>query len=274
LTPVLGRDFSPGDRPGTIKSAIVTETLAKSVWPGQQAIGQTLTLEHEHDRFEIVGVAPNALFAGFQGDSAPNFIFLSEQQDLARPHGSTLGLRESGETTFYLRYSGNFTTVASAAGKVVKDVDSRIPIVNIRTMDAQLENMNGDTRMITFLLSIFSAISILIAAIGQYAVLAFDMRRRTREFGVRMAMGASTRQIMSSVVGEGLLLTGIGLGVGFALSAATGMALAKFLYGVTPTDPQTYLISFSIMAVASLLACYIPARRASRVDPLVALRWE
>ena len=141
-------------------------------------------------------------------------------------------------------------------------------------MDAQLATINGDTRVITFLLTIFSSVSIIIAAIGQYAVVAFEMQRRTREFGVRLAMGASSTQILNSVIREGLLLTAIGLLAGFALSAAAGMALARFLYGVTPTDPQTYLTSFGIMAIASLLACYVPARRASRVDPLVALRWE
>ena len=141
-------------------------------------------------------------------------------------------------------------------------------------MEAQLAAAGGDSRIVSFLLTIFSVISIVIAAIGQYAVIAFDMKRRKREFGVRVAMGASSQQIVAAVVREGLLLTAAGLAAGFLLSAVAGMALARFLYGVTATDPPTYLAAFGIMGITSLLACYLPARRASRVDPLVALRWE
>jgi predicted permease len=273
LAPVAGRDFSPADRAGGLRAAVITESLAAALWPGQPAVGQTLLLERQRERVEVIGMAPNAFFAGFQADAAPNFVFLAEQQDVGRRTAGA-GLRESGETTFYVKYSGGFSAVASAVSKAVKEVDSRVPIIQTRTMEAQLAATNGEGRIVTFLLSIFSVISIVIAAIGQYAVIAFDMKRRTREFGVRVAMGASSQQIVAAVVREGLLLTAAGLAVGFLLSAVAGMALARFLYGVTATDPPTYLAAFAIMGTTSLLACYLPARRASRVDPLVALRWD
>jgi len=117
-------------------------------------------------------------------------------------------------------------------------------------------------------------VSLLIAAAGQYAVVAFGMRRRVREFGVRMAVGASSQQILQSVLKEGFTLTAIGLVIGFGLSLTISIALRRFLIGVTPTDIQTYLGVFGLLATASVLACYLPARRASRVDPLVTLRYE
>ena len=114
----------------------------------------------------------------------------------------------------------------------------------------------------------------LIAAIGQYAVVAFDGRRRSREFGVRIALGASPRQLVSSVVSESFRLTALGLATGFALSVAVGAGLARVLYGVTPTDPATFASVFVILAGASLVASYLPARRAASTDPMVVLRTE
>jgi hypothetical protein len=113
-----------------------------------------------------------------------------------------------------------------------------------------------------------------VGALGQYAVMAFTMRRRTRDFGVRTALGASSRQILVSVLREGLRLTAAGLGVGFTLSLVTGRSARSLLYGITPTDTATYLGVFALLALASLVACYLPARRASRIDPMQALRQE
>ena len=128
--------------------------------------------------------------------------------------------------------------------------------------------------MLAMLLTLFAGGSLLIAAIGQYAVVAFDARRRSREFGVRIALGASSRQLISSVVSESFRLTAVGLVIGFALSVAVAMVLARVLYGVTPTDPRTFGSVFVLLAGASLLASYLPARRAANTDPMVVLRTE
>ena len=114
----------------------------------------------------------------------------------------------------------------------------------------------------------------MIAVIGQYAVVAFGMRRRTRDFGVRMALGASSRHILRDVLGEGLRMTLIGLLIGFALSLAAGIAMRNLLYGISPADARTYIAVFILLAGASLTACYLPARRATRIDPMQALRQE
>jgi ABC-type antimicrobial peptide transport system permease subunit len=141
-------------------------------------------------------------------------------------------------------------------------------------MDEQLEGVTLSASMIARFLLIFSIVSLVIAAIGQYAVVAFNMRRRVREFGVRIALGASAGQVLGGVLREGLLLTSIGLVFGLALSVAVAVAARSVLFNVTPTDPQTYVGVFALLAVVSLVACCLPARGASHVDPVQALRQE
>src|SRR5262249_51369127 len=150
---------------------------------------------------------PNALFSG---RSEPYFLFLSEQQDRARVTGR-FSLLGSGETTFYVRYTTGLDSVGPAVRAALREVDERVPISNMRTMQTQLDRGNDGPRTIAAFLSLFSSGSLLIAAIGQYAVIAFEMKRRTRELGIRVAIGASARQIQTSVLKEGLVLTAIGL---------------------------------------------------------------
>jgi putative ABC transport system permease protein len=270
LAPSLGREFSAEDASRVRKTAIVNEDLARLLWPGESALGQTIPIDGGKDSAEIIGVTPNALFSG---RSEPYFLFLSEQQDRARVTGR-FSLLGSGETTFYVRYTSSLDSVGPAVRAAVRTVDERVPISNMRTMQTQLDRGNDGPRTIAAFLSLFSGGSLLIAAIGQYAVIAFEMRRRTRELGIRVAIGASARQIQTSVLKEGLVLTAIGLVIGFGLSLAAGFAFRGVLTGVTPTDARTYLGVFSVLAIASMLACYLPARRASRIDPLVTLRYE
>jgi ABC-type antimicrobial peptide transport system permease subunit len=179
-----------------------------------------------------------------------------------------------GGMTLYVRYAGALDPIAPAVGRALAEVDSRAPIIYMRTMETQLAGITSVVRMLTTLLTLFAATSLLIATLGQYAVLAFTMKRRTRDFGVRMALGASARQILRSVIGEGLQLTLVGLAIGAALSVLSGRALASVLFGVTPTDPSTYAGVVVVLSAASIIACYIPAWRASRVDPMEALRQE
>jgi putative ABC transport system permease protein len=128
--------------------------------------------------------------------------------------------------------------------------------------------------MIATLLSLFAMGALILAAIGLYAVIAFNMSRRTRDFGIRMALGAGSGQIIGAVLKEGLLMTAAGLAIGFALSVAGAKALAGILFGITPTDMPTYLAVFALLTIVSLVACYLPARRAARIDPMNALRQE
>jgi hypothetical protein len=273
LKAIAGRDIERADRTRTTKVALINKHLADVLWPAQNPIGQMLQVGSSVEPIEVVGIAPHAYYSGVERNTRPNFVFLAEQQDAAPPIGDS-GVRGSGATTFYVKHTGRADTLKPLLGPAMREVDSRIPIVSITTMDSQFAGMTGDVRMATLLLTVFASISLLIAAVGQYAVIAFDMGRRNREFGVRVAMGASSGHIVSSVMRQGLTWTVIGLGLGFLLSAAVGTALRSILFGVTPTDPLTYAGVFGLLGVASLVACYLPARRASRVDPLVSLRSE
>jgi len=269
LSTVLGREFSAEESLKNRKTAIVNHNLAADLWPGQSAIGQILSLG-ARDSAEIIGVSPNALF---NDREEPYFVFLAEQQDRERVTGQA-ALFGSGETTFYLKYSSSLDSLVPAIRAAIREVDDRVPVLNVRTMQTQLDRGNSGPRTIAAFLSLFSGGSLLIAALGQYAVIAFEMKRRTRELGIRIAIGASSSQIQAAVLREGLLLTAVGLAIGFGLSIMAGLAFRGFLTRVTPTDPRTYLSVFLLLAATSLAACYLPARRASRVDPLVTLRYE
>jgi predicted permease len=263
LTPVLGRDLAAYERARTSSGAVISQNLADVLWPGQSALGRTMRLVSGQG-VEVIGVAPNGFFSGYRREPRPSFVFVSMQQEQPAP----------GEATFYVRYAGSLDSVVPAIGRGIREVDARVPIVYVRTMDRQLESLTWLVRALTTLLTLFASGSLVIATLGQYAVMVFTMRRRTRDFGVRMALGASSRQILASVLREGLRLTAVGLAIGFVLSLITGSSVRSLLYGVTPTDAATYLGVFSLLALASLVACYLPAHRAARIDPMQALRQE
>jgi putative ABC transport system permease protein len=227
-------------------------------------VGRTLLVGSERQPVDIVGVAPNAFFSGFRREQRPYFIFLAR-----RATG-----RGGGEATFYVRYNGLLDAVGPGVARALAEVDSRAPIVYMRTMETQLAEITSIVRVMTAMLSLFAVASLLIAVLGQYAVLAFTMKRRTRDFGVRMALGASARQIVGAVIREGLRLTTLGLVIGAALALVSGRAMRSLLFGVTPTDLRTYAGVVTVLACASLIACWIPGWRASRADPMEALRDE
>jgi putative ABC transport system permease protein len=158
--------------------------------------------------------------------------------------------------------------------RAVREVDAHTPIAEMRTMEFEIDGALWPIRVITILLGVFAVASLFIATIGQYAVASFDMRRRVRELGLRIALGASSGQMLTSVLKEGLVLTVVGLAFGLGLSLAVGRLLGGAFYGVTSTDSATYLGVFMLLSIASLLACAGPAYRASRTSPITALREE
>ena len=259
--PFAGRDFISGEAHRPSRSALISQNLAERLWPGQSPLGRALIVDKQE--VEVVGVTPNLFYSGFRREH-PNFVFLSALQDPFQP----------GEATLYLRYSGNLDTMGSAITRALQHADAATPIAYMRTWDTQLDSITWPIRVLTMLLMLFAGGSLFIAAIGQYAVVAFDMRRRMRELGLRMALGASSRQLLAKVLREGLSSTALGLVLGFALSLATGRLLGGALYGISATDPLTYGMVFALLTGASLVACYLPARRAAQINPTVALRIE
>jgi len=273
VTPLAGREFDTQGSGGSTKGVMVNRKLADRLWPSESALGQTLLVGPRSDfdtiiparSYEVVGVIPDGYFSGYRREQ-PNFVFFSAEQDPSSP----------GESTFYVRSPAGVDALAPAIRAAVRDADPGTAIVRLRTLTSQFEqdSLLWPVRTLTILLTLFASLSLLIASIGQYAVVAFDMRRRVREFGLRIALGASASQVLTSVVRDGLRLTAIGLALGFTLSIAVANALRGFLYGITPTDAITYTGVFALLGVASLTACFIPARRAAGIDPNTALRDE
>jgi predicted permease len=270
LAPIAGRAVSRSDVFGTSGAAMISQDLAATVFPDGSPIGRTLLIGQENAPVTIVGVAPNVKLGGSNQPS--NYVFLANRPVVSGDDAPAGGFERP--TTLWVRYTGGLDSVSAAVPGALRDVDPRIAIAGQETLDAQMADDALSARMISRLLMTFASISLLIAAVGQYAVMAFNMRRRTRDFGVRIALGASARQIISSVLREGAGLTLTGLAAGFALSVAVATLLRGILFGVTPTDPPTYLGVFALLACVSLFACYLPARRAARIDPVQALRQE
>lgn len=273
LAPVAGRTIAAADRAGA-GAAMINQQLARVLFGGRNPIGETLLVGSQQRPVEIVGVVPNAYYRGFNAerpDQQANYLFLSGAP--ATPGAGEADAPASlAQTTFYMRYSGTPESLVASIPAALRDVDPRIALSTTQTLESQLEELSLSARLISLLLAMFASVSLLIAAIGQYAVVAFNMRRRTRDFGVRIALGASARQIVTSVLREGAGLTATGLLVGFALSLAVATALSGLLFGITPTDGRTYTSVFALLASVSLAASYFPARRASRIDPVQALR--
>jgi predicted lysophospholipase L1 biosynthesis ABC-type transport system permease subunit len=211
-----------------------------------------------------VGVVRDAYFGGRGSAIHPRYLFFSNHEHPGPP----------GETTFLIRHNAPEDTVARGVANALREADPRVAIASLRSLDDQLAGEIAPLWMLARLLSFFAGASLLIAGIGQYAVVSFEGRRRTREFGLRIALGASPEQLIGSVLSEGFRWTAAGLGLGFALSVGVAILLARVLFGVTPTDPPTYVSVFALLSGASLAACYLPARRAARTDPVIALRTE
>lgn len=265
LEMLAGREVTAADRRGATRTAVINQPLAEALWPGRSPLGQTLLLGDAREPVEIVGVAPNALVDGPSRDPRPRYVFVAEQQQRGNP---------PIDPTFYVRYRGSLEAVAPAVAKTIAAVDPDLPIVTMSTMTARLDAVTGIEQIVTTFLVLFALPSLLIAALGQYAVTMFNMRRRTRDFGVRLALGASPGQIQRAVLREALRATALGLAIGVALSVGAGVAAQSVLIGVTPTDPITYGGVFALLAAASLLASSLPAWRAGRVDVMHALRQE
>jgi putative ABC transport system permease protein len=176
--------------------------------------------------------------------------------------------------TFVIRTSSNPTDVAAAVRRAVWDVDRDQPVIQVRTMENVISESLWWERVSGLTLGIFAAISLLLSAVGIYGVFSYTVTQRTHEIGIRTALGASRADILKMVVGEGLLLTLIGVGAGIAAALALTRLLASLLYGVRPRDPLTFVALSLLLTAVAVLASYFPARRATKVDPIEALRYE
>jgi putative ABC transport system permease protein len=264
-----GRSFNERDTQGAERVVIVNEALARSYWPGQDPLGKQLRVGSPGSTapwLSVVGVAGNVLSQGPDAGFHPE-IYIPYQQ-----FPWLLG----GPQHLLVRTSAKVRPEALARAVVqeVHRVDKDQPAADIATLEQVAQEPMTQQRMVMALLVSFAALALFLSALGIYSVLSYSIAQRTREIGVRVALGAEPGAVLRLVVGGGARLALLGISVGMAAAFALTRLMTDLLFGVRPTDPVTFCVVAIVLAITSLLACYIPARRAVRVDPLVALRYE
>lgn len=257
-----GRDFGPQDTPDHPLVAIVDETMAKQFFPGVDPIGKRFTTGYvgpEGQWIEIVGIVRNSKYAALDEAPAP-IVYMP----LAQRH-------ETG-VTLYVRTEFPPSTLVADVRREMQALEPNLPVPDIRTMKETVGASLYAPRMGAILLSLFAGLAVLLASIGVYGVLAFSIARRRREIGIRMALGADRARIFGLVIGEGMSLVGIGLGIGLATGYYASASIRAFLITVSHRDLATFLSVPCVLGAVALLACYLPARRATAIDPMTALR--
>ncbi len=260
---IAGRNFTVSDTNKTQTVAVIDQTLARRYWPNENPLGQQLTFGFGAgiQGVTIVGVVGDIKSDGFDAPSVPHIYV-------------PLGQFAPVNAVVFLRGRGDTGNLGEAVRREVEKVDPHIPVHSISSMDEIIARSMADRRFALELLGIFAAVALLLAAIGIYGVMAYSFSQRTHEIGIRIALGAQRMDIFRMAVGEGMQLVAIGLVVGLIGAAALTRFVRTMLFGVSPSDPVTFGAISATLAAAAFLACYIPARRATRVDPLLALRDE
>ncbi len=257
---VAGRDFNAQDREGGPLVVIVNEELARRYYSGN-AVGKRLQIGTNTPFIEIVGVVRTVKYRSLREDPLP-FIYIPLSQEY-QP-GMTLMVRAAGDPAL----------LAGTVRNEVRDINKDVTMFSVQTMSRHISDQIAGNRMVAVLLSIFGGGALLLAAIGIYGVVSYSVAQRTHEIGIRLALGAEQRDILKLIVGQGMVLVLIGAGIGLLLAFGVTRVLQGALFGVSATDPMTFTVVLLVLVGVALLACYLPARRATKVDPLVALRYE
>jgi predicted permease len=261
---LAGRDFSFADQEGAPKTAIIDETVAHNFFSGVNPLGRRIAIGRAPNasEFEIIGVVKATKHKSLR-EEARGAVYLSLLQG-NRPWMPTL----------YLRINNSTPALAAAVRQVFQELDKDLPIFDVKTFERQLNESLAQDRLVATLSGLFGVLAALLAAIGLYGVMAYAIARRTREIGIRMALGAQPVSIRWLVWRETLRLVGMGLIIGLSATLAVTRLISSLLFGLTPTDPLTIVLASLLMLAVAALAGYLPARRAARVDPLTALRYE
>ncbi|HEX5604605.1 MAG TPA: FtsX-like permease family protein, partial [Pyrinomonadaceae bacterium] len=264
-----GRTFGPQDNTTSPKVVVVNQTFANKFFPDQNAIGKRFTYDTKKpDELEIIGIAKDAKYTS-QRDEIPPTVYSSYRQE--RP--------QSG-ATFEVRTVGDPSATIASVRSVVREIEPNLPVMNVKSQVEQADETLRMERLFAKLLTLFALLAQQLAAIGLFGVLAYTVSQRTHEIGIRMALGADRGNVLRMIVKQGMILVLIGVVLGvvgaYILTKylESWISLSKMLFGVKVTDPLTYGVIAVLLTFVALIACYIPARRATKVDPLVALRYE
>jgi predicted permease len=260
----LGRSLSPRDDANVPRVVVINQALVRRFFPGENPIGQRLRFgPSQSEEAEIVGVAQDAKYTSLRAEVPPT-LYTSWLQEISR----------LGQMNFEVRTTGDPASFVAAIRQAVREVDSNLPLFDVKTQVEQVSRSLAQERLFAALLSFFGLLALALAALGLYGVLAHSVAQRTQEIGIRMALGAEERHVLRLIIRQGMLLVCVGIAVGLVMAYWLAQLLSRWLYGVGVTDPMTFSMVAVLLAVVALLACYLPARRATKVDPMVALRHE
>jgi putative ABC transport system permease protein len=258
-----GRNFDSRDyQPAAPRTLIVNQEMAKGLFPNEDPIGKRLVVAMgESASAEIVGITGNILHDGFDGEIRPMVYYPNPQLPL-------------GYATFVIRTGGDPMSLAKPAIAAIHAIDADQPVIDLKTMQDRLTDSTAKTRYTMLLLAIFAAVAMAMAAAGIYGVTSYTVARRTREIGIRMALGAQREDVWRMVIVQGLVPVIAGLATGMAGALALTRLLNSLLFGVGARDAVTYAGVTAFLVLVALLACLVPARRATTVDPAGALSYE
>jgi putative ABC transport system permease protein len=271
-----GRFFDQRDTGNSARVAIVNQAFAKKYWPKGDPIGQRITIgkglgpEFEEPTRQITGVVGDVRETGLNGANVP-VMYLPEAQIT---DGLTKLANSLIQLSWIVQTAGDPSSLSAAIQHEIQSMDSQLAASKVRTMEQVVSESTARQNFNMLLLTIFAGLALLLAAIGVYGLMSYTVEQRTQELGIRMALGASRGDMLKLVVRQGMLLAGIGVVIGLAASFGLNRLLANLLFGVKTTDPITYGSVAIILISVALLATYIPARRATKIDPLIALRYE
>jgi len=267
---LAGRTLKPSDDANAPRVAVVNETFAKKYFPNENPVGKRFTFDPKKpDEVEIIGLAKDAKYTR-QRDEIPPTAYTSWRQEL----------RGMGFATMEVRTAGDPNNMIATVRQAMREVEANLPLMNVRTQIEQADTTLRMERLFAKLVTLFGLLAQQLASIGLFGVLAYAVSQRTHEIGIRMALGASQSDVLKMVIKQGMVLSVIGIVLGLAGAYVltkyleSWMQLSRMLYGIKPSDPMTYGVMAILLTVVALIACYIPARRATKVDPMIALRCE
>ena len=261
---IQGRELSEQDRSDSQQVGLISQSMAKRYWPAGDAIGHHIRIggnDSKNPWMTIVGIVGDVKMDW--SSTRPLYAIYRSYRQAPR-----------GYFALMVRSSGDPTKLAPAAGAAVAAIDSDMPLTDVMPMSKVIGNNIIGIAYVSVMMGVIGVMALILAAVGVYGVMAFTVQERTYEIGVRMAFGAQTSDVLRMIIGRGLLLAGIGLGIGLPVTLGFTYMLREWIFGIGAADPTTFAVITSALLFAALVACWIPARRATRVDPMIALRYE
>jgi predicted permease len=255
-----GRYFTSRDTAESDEVMIVNETMARRLWPGRDAVGQIALLGGDRE-WRVVGVVGDVRHSALE-EAASMEMYLP----IPKIGASSVDLVVRGKMPL--------TALVSSVRSALKQIDPTLPTAEFQTLGQIIDRAVSPKRLITLLLGGFSWLALVLASLGIYGVISYSVSQRTQEIGIRLALGAPNAAVLKLVIGQGMKLAMIGVAIGLIASLGLMRVMKSLLFGVSTTDPLTFLANALLLSAVALLACYLPARRASRVDPMEALRCE